>query len=182
MAFGRKRPRDPAETDSLAEETGLELSIPATFSSVSPRMPLGCARDSEFKAMTFSSCRVDDALVGAGSEQPCSKLGPDGWPDMQAHQVASPSMVQPRGRKQKASSSDISTMPSRPTLMCRPEKVWTAPVPGGALMRTFTGLGGFRFSGSLWGFSLSASLRCADLPADTAPERFQSTSCVPHAI
>src|SRR6516164_1112653 len=23
-------------------------------------------------------------------------------------------------------------MPSRPTLMCRPEKIWTAPIPGGA--------------------------------------------------
>jgi len=77
--------------------------------------------------------------------------------NVQADQ-ASPSMVQPRGIKQKASSSDISTMPSRPTLMCRPDKVWTAPVPGGALTRTFTGLGGFRFSGSLWCFRFSASL------------------------
>jgi hypothetical protein len=62
----------------------------------------------------------------------------DGWPVVQADQ-ASPSMVPPTGIKQKASSSDISTMPSRPTLMCRPEKVWTAPVPGGAWTRTFTG-------------------------------------------
>jgi hypothetical protein len=81
----------------------------------------------------------------------------DGWPVVQADQ-ASPSMVQPTGIKQKASPSDISTMPSRPTLMCRPEKVWTAPIPGGAWTRTFTGLGGFRFSGSLWCFSFSACL------------------------
>jgi transposase-like protein len=72
---------------------------------------------------------------------------------------ASPSMVQPRGIKQKASPSEISTMPSRPTLMCRPERVWTPPVPGGALTRTFTGLGGFGFSGSFWCFRFSASLR-----------------------
>src|SRR5262249_32349965 len=64
----------------------------------------------------------------------------------------------PAGIKQRASSSDISTMPSSLILMCRPEKVCTAPVPCGALMRTFTGLGGFRFSGSLWCFSRSASL------------------------
>src|SRR6516165_10429176 len=73
----------------------------------------------------------------------------DGWPVVRADQ-ASPSMVQPTGIKQKASPSDISTMPSRPTLMCCPEEVWTAPVPGGALTQTFTGRGGFRFSGSLW--------------------------------
>ena len=72
---------------------------------------------------------------------------------------ASPSMVQPRGIKQKASPSDISTMPSKPTLMCRPDEVWTPPVPGGALTRTFTGLGGFRFSGSLW--SCAAASYCA---------------------
>src|SRR6516165_11847397 len=72
----------------------------------------------------------------------------DGWPVVRADQ-ASPSMVQPTGIRKKASPSDISTMPSRPTLMCRPEKVWTAPIPGGAWTRTFTGLGGFRLSGSL---------------------------------
>src|SRR6516165_5052697 len=76
----------------------------------------------------------------------------DGWPVVRADQ-ASPSMVQPTGIKEQASPSDISTMPSRPTLMCCPEEIWTAPVPGGALTRTFTGLGGFRFSGSLWWFS-----------------------------
>ena len=81
----------------------------------------------------------------------------DGCPVVQADQ-ASPSMVQPTGIRKKASPSDISTMPSRPTVMCRPEKVWTAPIPGGALTRTFTGLGGFRFSGSLWCFSFSSSL------------------------
>src|SRR5262245_30423275 len=49
-------------------------------------------------------------------------------------------------------------MPSRSMLMWRPEKVCTAPIPGGALTRTFTGLGGFRFSGSLCCCSCSVHL------------------------
>jgi hypothetical protein len=35
---------------------------------------------------------------------------------------------------------------SSPIVMCRPERVWTAPSPGGALMRTTTGFGDFTFS------------------------------------
>ena len=50
-------------------------------------------------------------------------------------------------------------MRSSPIVMCRPKKIWTAPSPGGAWTRTFTGRGGFRFSGSLWRFSFSSSLR-----------------------
>jgi hypothetical protein len=46
------------------------------------------------------------------------------------------SKVQPPGMKQLASSSDISTMRFSPIVICRPEKVWTAPIPGGAVMRT----------------------------------------------
>ena len=39
-------------------------------------------------------------------------------------------------------------MPSGPTLMCRPEKVWTAPIPGGALFRRCDrGLGTLRGRG-----------------------------------
>src|SRR6516162_7354034 len=69
-------------------------------------------------------------LVAPERRQRCH-FDPDGrlpWEDQ-----ASPSMVQPTGIKQKASPSDISTMPSGPTLMCCPEEIWTAPVPGGAL-------------------------------------------------
>jgi transposase IS166 family protein len=61
--------------------------------------------------------------------------------DMEACQGASPalhsaSLVQPAWIRQLASSADISTMRSSPMVMRRPEKVWTAPIPGGASRRT----------------------------------------------
>jgi hypothetical protein len=45
--------------------------------------------------------------------------------------VAAPSacLIQPAGIKHAASSSDISTMPSKPTVRCRFEKVCTVPMP-----------------------------------------------------
>jgi hypothetical protein len=42
------------------------------------------------------------------------------------------------GDQVKGTPSDICTTPSRPTLMCRPEKVWTAPIPGGACHRAWS--------------------------------------------
>jgi hypothetical protein len=57
-------------------------------------------------------------------------------PRQPASQGGSVSKIQPAGIKQLASSSDITTMRSSPIVIRRPEKVWTAPVPGGALMRT----------------------------------------------
>src|SRR5258705_2806409 len=49
-------------------------------------------------------------------------------------------------RKSVASSADISTMRSSPIVVRWPDRVWTAPIPGGALRRTKTGSGGFNFS------------------------------------
>src|SRR5438105_2052252 len=43
---------------------------------------------------------------------------------------------QPTRVKYWASSADISIVPSRPTLICRPERVWTEPRPEGASKRT----------------------------------------------
>ena len=63
---------------------------------------------------------------GAGvspRQNPASAVIPsprDGWPVVQADQ-ASPSMVQPTGIKQKASPSDISTMPSTLAAGFRPD-------------------------------------------------------------
>ena len=50
--------------------------------------------------------------------------------------VHSASLVQPARIRYWASSADISTVPSGLTLMCRPEKVCTDPIPQGACRRT----------------------------------------------
>jgi len=48
----------------------------------------------------------------------------------------SASLVQPARIKQSASSVDISMMRSSPMVICRPENVWTEPIPCGASRRT----------------------------------------------
>ena len=63
------------------------------------------------------------------------------WARPQADQAASSrghsaSLVQPWRIIYWASSADISMVPSGLTLMCRPEKVCTAPIPQGACRRT----------------------------------------------
>ena len=50
--------------------------------------------------------------------------------------VHSASLVQPARIRYWASSADISMVPSGLTLMCRPEKVCTDPIPEGACRRT----------------------------------------------
>ena len=50
--------------------------------------------------------------------------------------VHSASLVQPSRIRYWASSADISMVPSGLTLMCRPEKVCTDPIPEGACRRT----------------------------------------------
>ena len=50
--------------------------------------------------------------------------------------VHSASLVQPARIRYWASSADISIVPSGLTLMCRPEKVCTDPIPEGACRRT----------------------------------------------
>jgi hypothetical protein len=80
---------------------------------------------------------ADSPVEGRGFELAVPRevaFVPPRQPD--ASQGGSVSKVQPTGIKQLASSSDISTMRSSPIVICRPEKVWTAPIPGGALMRT----------------------------------------------
>jgi hypothetical protein len=47
------------------------------------------------------------------------------------HQTYSVIQNPAEGIKQLASSSDISTMRSSLIVTCRPDKVWTAPIPGG---------------------------------------------------
>jgi hypothetical protein len=42
------------------------------------------------------------------------------------------SKIQPAGIKQLASSVHISTMRSSAMVICRFDRVWTAPIPGGA--------------------------------------------------
>jgi hypothetical protein len=61
--------------------------------------------------------------------------GGTGWKECQAALGGfySVSLVQPARIKQSASSSDISTMRSSAIVMRRPEKVCTAPIPGGVL-------------------------------------------------
>ena len=53
------------------------------------------------------------------------------------HQTYSVIQNPAEGIKQLA-SSDISTMRSSLIVTCRPDKVWTAPIPGGALTRSAT--------------------------------------------
>ena len=73
-----------------------------------------------------SGAGATSAGGGAGvspRQNPASAVIPsprDGWPVVQADQ-ASPSMVQPTGIKQKASPSDISTMPSTLAAGFRPD-------------------------------------------------------------
>ena len=77
--------------------------------------------------------RLSRAARSAGSSQ---SVGRD-WrrPGASSYVVAAPSgsLIQPAGIKHAASSSDISTMPSNPTVIWRFEKVYTAPMPAGAL-------------------------------------------------
>ena len=80
-------------------------------------------------------------------------------------------------------------MPSGPILMCRPEKVCAAPIPGGALMRTFTGLGGLRFTGSppcCFSFAASfwapAEQRIAQQQEKDEIERENITFCERHGM
>ena len=80
-------------------------------------------------------------------------------------------------------------MRSSPTVMCRPEKVWAAPIPGGALMRTFTGLGGLRFTGSppcCFSFAASfwapAEQRIAQQQEKDEIERENITFCERHGM
>ena len=80
--------------------------------------------------------RLSRAARSAGSSQ---SVGRD-WrrPGASSYVVAAPSgsLIQPVGIKHAASSSDISTMPSKPTVICRFDLVCTAPMPAGALTRT----------------------------------------------
>src|SRR5271169_2229543 len=59
-------------------------------------------------------------------------------PGASSYDVAAPSasLIQPAEIKHAASCSDISTMPSKPTVIWRFERVCTAPMPAGALTRT----------------------------------------------
>ena len=80
--------------------------------------------------------RLSRAARSAGSSQ---SVGRDRRrPGASSYVVAAPSgsLIQPAGIKHAASSSDISTMPSKPTVICRFDKVCTAPMPAGALTRT----------------------------------------------
>ena len=74
--------------------------------------------------------------------------GSSGYGDMSGRfgGLYSGSLVHPARIKQSASSVDISTMRCPPMVICRPENVWTEPIPCGASRRTWTGFGGFSFS------------------------------------
>src|ERR1700746_3569599 len=101
-------------------------------------LPVACQRGAAVGAPPLRNQKfADSPLEGKGFELAVprevafvSLRQPD------ASQGGSVSKVQPTGVKQLASSSDISTMRSSPIVICRPEKVWTAPIPGGALTRT----------------------------------------------
>jgi len=79
-------------------------------------------------------------LARRRSDRGVRKAWGPGWrrPGAAGYVVAAPSasLIQPAGIKHAASSSDIPTMPSNPTVRWRFEKVCTAPMPAGALTRT----------------------------------------------
>ena len=81
--------------------------------------------------------------IGGSASGQCDRNAPTFYPFPALAAASGPfgglysaGLVHPARIKQSASSVDISTMRSSPMVICRPESVWTAPIPGGALRRT----------------------------------------------
>src|SRR6266446_5119490 len=108
---------------SVAERTGLNAGCPSALFEEAGALFIPCGpRDRTRIAKRFAKPGRLPVDVPTGQ----STLS----------QLHSASLIQPSGIKQLASSADISSMRSSPIVVRWPDRVWTAPIPGGALRRT----------------------------------------------
>src|SRR5439155_13756200 len=135
--IGDSNPRCPRRRDNRRDRS--QLSARGGFQVVAERTGLNAGYTSALfeEAAALYSCGSRDRTGIAKRFAKRGRLPVD----VTACRPKSPQLhyailVQPSGIKQLASSAVISTMRSSPMVMCRPDNVWTAPIPGGALRRT----------------------------------------------
>ena len=118
----------PVRVDTSAETAShVRFRSPANrpFAAASRRASVWRSGDPRKPQHSRANARTRvDRLVRSQADQAASS------------RVHSASLAQPARIRYWASSADISMVPSGLTLMCRPEKVCTDPIPEGACRRT----------------------------------------------
>ena len=137
-------PAHGRQQDALAER-GIRTLLPVrvdTSAELLRHVRFRCAANGRCRSCSPGFCvEVRLFLENRTIVDANARTGVDCLVRSQADQAAlslvhSASLVQPARIRYWASSADISMVPSGLTLMCRPEKVCTDPVPEGACRRT----------------------------------------------